>query len=68
MQSNNPILTRVETYSDFQQPMTVAGAVQKSVGLTLVAAITGLALFFIALLPPMQEWLMLQCWLVQLVA
>lgn len=46
MQSNNPILTRVETYSDFQQPMTVAGAVQKSVGLTLVAAITGLALFF----------------------
>lgn len=46
MQSNNPILTRVETYSDFSQSMTVAGAVQKSIGLTLIAAFTGLALFF----------------------
>lgn len=46
MQSNNPILTRVETYSDVGHSMTVAGAVQKSIALTLVAAITGLAVFF----------------------
>jgi hypothetical protein len=50
MQSNNPILTRVETYSDVGHSMTVAGAVQKSIALTLVAAITGLAVFFIVLL------------------
>lgn len=46
MQSNNPILTRVATYSDFNQSMTIKGAVQKSVALTLVAALTGLVLFF----------------------
>ena len=29
MQSNNPILTRAETYADYEQPMTVQGAIQK---------------------------------------
>jgi hypothetical protein len=28
MQSNNPILTRVETYSDLAEPMTIQGAIQ----------------------------------------
>ncbi len=46
MQSNNPILTRVETYSDFQQPMTIQGAIQKSALLTVIAAVTGVLLFF----------------------
>ncbi|MFV5515871.1 Bax inhibitor-1/YccA family membrane protein [Acinetobacter gerneri] len=45
MQSNNPILTRVETYSDFNQPMTVQGAVQKSVMLTVISAVVGIAFF-----------------------
>jgi len=45
MQSNNPILTRVETYSDYSQPMTVQGAIQKSVLLTIIAAVVGLGLF-----------------------
>lgn len=31
MQSNNPILNRVETHADYSQPMTVQGAIQKSV-------------------------------------
>ena len=46
MQSNNPILTRVETYSDFQQPMTIQGAIQKSALLTVIAAVIGVLLFF----------------------
>ena len=46
MQSNNPILTRVETQSDFNQTMTVQGAIQKSVLLTVIAAAVGLLLFF----------------------
>ncbi|AOA59228.1 Bax inhibitor-1/YccA family protein [Acinetobacter larvae] len=45
MQSNNPILNRVETYSDLSDPMTVQGAVQKSVLLTVIAAVVGLSLF-----------------------
>ena len=45
MQSNNPILTRVETHSDFNQTMTVQGAIQKSVLLTVIAAAVGLSLF-----------------------
>nr|WP_174507363.1 Bax inhibitor-1/YccA family protein [Acinetobacter sp. Marseille-Q1620] len=45
MQSNNPILTRVETYSDFNKPMTVQGAVQKSVMLTVISAVVGIAFF-----------------------
>ncbi|OTG76046.1 hypothetical protein B9T26_02840 [Acinetobacter sp. ANC 4169] len=45
MQSNNPILTRVETQSDFNQTMTVQGAIQKSVLLTVIAAVVGLSLF-----------------------
>lgn len=48
MQSNNPILTRVETVSDYSQPMTVQGAIQKSVMLTIIAAAVGVALFFYA--------------------
>ena len=46
MQSNNPILTRVETHSDYNQTMTVQGAIQKSVLLTVIAAAVGLSLFF----------------------
>ena len=46
MQSNNPILTRVETHSDFNDTMTVQGAVQKSILLTVIAAVVGLSLFF----------------------
>ncbi|CAB1209502.1 Bax inhibitor-1/YccA family protein [Acinetobacter bouvetii] len=46
MQSNNPILTRVETHSDFSNTMTVQGAIQKSVLLTVIAAVVGLSLFF----------------------
>ena len=45
MQSNNPILTRVETHSDFNDTMTVQGAVQKSILLTVIAAVVGLSLF-----------------------
>ena len=46
MQSNNPILNRVETHADYSQPMTVQGAIQKSVLLTVIAAVVGMALFF----------------------
>ncbi|HRM51872.1 MAG TPA: Bax inhibitor-1/YccA family protein, partial [Acinetobacter johnsonii] len=46
MQSNNPILNRVETHADYSQPMTVQGAIQKSVLLTVIAAVLGIALFF----------------------
>ncbi|MEG2885371.1 MAG: hypothetical protein RR884_12450, partial [Acinetobacter sp.] len=45
MQSNNPILTRVETYSNLSEPMTIQGAIQKSVVLTVIAAVLGMALF-----------------------
>ncbi|AXY57805.1 Bax inhibitor-1/YccA family protein [Acinetobacter chinensis] len=45
MQSNNPILTRVEATTDFSQPMTVRGAIQKSVLLTVIAAVLGLGVF-----------------------
>ena len=46
MQSNNPILNRVEVYADYSQPMTVQGAIQKSVLLTLIAAVLGLGIFY----------------------
>lgn len=46
MQSNNPILTRVETHSDFNDTLTVQGAIQKSILLTVIAAVVGLGLFF----------------------
>ncbi|MCF8998444.1 Bax inhibitor-1/YccA family membrane protein [Acinetobacter nectaris] len=46
MQSNNPILTRVETYADYQKPMTIQGTIGKSVLLTGIAAAVGLAIFF----------------------
>ncbi|WP_010116094.1 Bax inhibitor-1/YccA family protein [Acinetobacter sp. P8-3-8] len=46
MQSNNPILTRAETYADYAEPMTVQGAIQKSVLLTVIAAVLGLGIFF----------------------
>ncbi|MEB3767043.1 Bax inhibitor-1/YccA family protein [Acinetobacter sp. MD2] len=48
MQSKNPILMRVETYADLQNPMSVQGTVQKSVMLTAIAAIVGVAIFFYA--------------------
>ncbi len=68
MQSNNPILTRVETVSDYSQPMTVQGAIQKSVMLTIIAAAVGVALFSMQPLLQMLVLLMqLQLW-VQLVA
>lgn len=50
MQSNNPILTRVDTYSDRSQPMTIQGAIQKSVLLTIIAAVVGIAVFLYSLL------------------
>ena len=46
MQSNNPILNRVEVYADYSQPMTIQGAIQKSVLLTVIAAVVGLGIFF----------------------
>ncbi|AXQ23520.1 hypothetical protein BEN71_16220 [Acinetobacter wuhouensis] len=46
MQSNNPILSRAETYADYEQPMTIQGAIQKSVLLTVIAAVLGLGIFF----------------------
>ena len=45
MQSNNPILTRVETHADYSQPMTIQGAIEKSVLLTVIAAVVGLGVF-----------------------
>ena len=45
MQSNNPILTRAETYADYSQPMSVQGAVQKSILLTVIAAFVGLTFY-----------------------
>ena len=50
MQSNNPILTRVEVSSDYARPMSVQGAIQKSVLLTLIAAVVGIGLFFYSFL------------------
>ena len=50
MQSNNPILTRADVYSDGAQPMTVQGAIQKSILLTVIAAVVGISLFFYCLL------------------
>ena len=50
MQSNNPILTRVDTHSGFGESMTVQGAIQKSVLLTVIAAVVGLSLFFYSFL------------------
>lgn len=49
MQSNNPILTRTETYADYQHPMTIQGAIQKSILLTVIAAVLGLGIFFYSL-------------------
>lgn len=46
MQSNNPVLNRVEVSADYSQPMTVQGAIQKSVLLTVIAAVVGLGIFF----------------------
>ncbi len=50
MQSNNPILTRVETQSDFNHALTVQGAIQKSVILTVIAAVVGVSLFLYSFL------------------
>lgn len=50
MQSQNPIFNRVETYADLSQPMTVQGAIQKSVLLTVIAAVVGLSLFIYSFL------------------
>lgn len=45
MQSRNPILNHVETYTDVAEPMTVNGAIQKSILLTSIAAILALVIF-----------------------
>jgi hypothetical protein len=45
MQSNNPILTRVETVSDYSQPMTVK-VLFKNLYVDMIAAAVGVALFF----------------------
>lgn len=50
MQSQNPIFNRVETHADYSQPMTVQGAIQKSVLLTVIAAAVGLSLFLYSFL------------------
>lgn len=50
MQSNNPILSRAETYADYEQPMTIQGAIQKSVLMTVIAAVLGLGIFFYCML------------------
>lgn len=50
MQSTNPILTRAETHADYDQPMTVQGAIQKSILLTVIAAVLGLGIFFYSLI------------------
>lgn len=49
MQSNNPIFSRAEVQSDFSQPMTVQGAIQKSVLMTGIAAIVGVAFYIICI-------------------
>lgn len=46
MQSNNPILTRVEIQHDYSQPMTVQGAIQKATLLTVISAVVGVSFFF----------------------
>ena len=46
MQSNNPILTRVEVQHDYAQPMTVQGAIQKATLLTVISAALGISFFF----------------------
>lgn len=50
MQSNNPILTRVEIQHDYSKPMTVQGAVQKATLLTVISAVVGLSFFFYVLM------------------
>ncbi len=46
MQSHNPILTRVELSHTYSRPMTIQGAIQKSILLTVIASVVGLGLFF----------------------
>lgn len=46
MNSQNPILNRVEMYATPQDPMTIGGAIQKTVILTSVASAFAVALFF----------------------
>ncbi|MFB2539640.1 Bax inhibitor-1/YccA family protein [Acinetobacter sp. c3-l95] len=48
MQSSNPILTRAEVSTNYGHPMTVEGAIQKSLLLTGVAAVVGIAVYLIA--------------------
>lgn len=46
MQSNNPILSRVEIQHDYSQPMTIQGTIQKATLLTVVSAVVGVSFFF----------------------
>lgn len=45
MQSNNPIFSRAQVQVDYSHPMSVEGAVQKSVMLTIIAAVIGVAFY-----------------------
>ncbi|MFC6052646.1 hypothetical protein A6M14_10600 [Acinetobacter sp. Ac_877] len=46
MQSNNPILSRVEIQHDYSAPMTIQGAIQKATLLTVISAVVGVSFFF----------------------
>lgn len=45
MQSRNPILTKVDSFISCAEPMTMQGAIKKSLLLLIVAAVVGLAVF-----------------------
>ena len=47
MQSNNPILTRVEIQHDYSQPMTIQGAIQKATLLTVISAVVVVKFFYV---------------------
>lgn len=45
MRSNNPIFSRVQVQADYSEPMSVEGAIQKSVLMTIIAALVGVAFY-----------------------
>lgn len=47
MRSSNPILSRVQTQVNYNQPMTVQGTIQKSLTLTGIAAFVGVAFYIL---------------------
>lgn len=48
MQSSNPILTKATVSADYSQPMTVEGAIQKSLLLTGIATVVGVVLYILS--------------------